>query len=118
MDRANEIGIIMRNLLIIVTILLCTHLQGNRTVQLADKAQVDAAVETNNVQSFINGIYRMNQDGFGTAMIDSILNGYPSTPTALLNTTGMINAETLPVIGKYMLLVSPSRYSAPLSPTN
>ena len=92
----------------------CVH--ADQAALLADKAQVDNAVLTSNSQQYINGIYKLNIDGADTAMISAIVRGYASPPVALLNTNGMIGAPHLPVTGKYMLLVSPTRYAAPLPP--
>jgi hypothetical protein len=87
---------------------------GQQAEQQLAKYNVGRGELLNQSYPYIYGFHEMNVTGVGTPLINYILSTITSPPIALTNTTGMINAATLPIISKYMLLVSPARYNASL----
>ena len=82
--------------------------------QQTTKLSTGQGVQWDQPYSYIYGVHQMNVTGVGTPLINYIVGTISSPPIALLNTTGMINATTLPMISKHILLVSPNQYNAPL----
>lgn len=106
----------MKKLFLICSLSLLSSLFGVDYLlpsQQAAKNQIGIGVSSDNWMAYLYGIRSATHAGVGNSLLNDILVNHPvPTNGNLLKTTGMIDMSTYPLVSKFNLLVSPTRYAA------